>query len=134
MIGRHSYHRRYIEGKTKTHTRAIYTDAAYRQAIVYTYAMNESWSEDHGKIQYALKEATKNYRYLRCPFCVSKIEAGHTSHIFHQHATVNSGLFGNSRHYRYYCLNEQIMEVRQQMTQLLENHLTELFRIASKWG
>jgi hypothetical protein len=133
MIGRHSYHRRFLEGKTKTHTRAIYTDIEYRKAIVYTYAKTEDWANNADKFSKALKEATKTYKFLRCPFCVPKLTQ-HESHIFQDHATEFSGLFGNSRHFCFYCLNESITAVRQQMTQLLEDHLTTLFRIASKWG
>ena len=42
----------------------MYTDVEYRQAIVYTYAMNEKWADNPDKIRHALKEATKNYKYL----------------------------------------------------------------------
>jgi hypothetical protein len=81
MIGRHSYHRRFLEGKTKTHTRAIYTDIEYRKAIVYTYAKTEDWANNADKFSKALKEATKTYKFLRCPFCVPKLTQ-HERHIF----------------------------------------------------
>ena len=64
MIGRQSYHRRFLEGKTKTHTRAMYTDVEYRKAIIYNYAKNEGWEENKKKFRYATKEATKSYKYL----------------------------------------------------------------------
>ena len=133
MIGRQGYHRRFLEGKTKTHTRSMYTDLEYRKAIIYTYAKNEKWEDNNEKFRRVLKEATKMYKYLRCPFCVPTFTQ-HDRHIFHHHATETSGLFGNSRHFCFYCLNEQITVVRQQMTQMLEDNLTVLFRIASKWG
>ena len=134
MIGRQSYHRRFLEGKTKTHTRAMYMDTKYRKAMVYTYATSEGWADNTDKFRKILKDAAKTSKFLRCPFCVPKITQ-HEQHIlFQRHANEFSGLFGNSRHFCFYCLNESIMAVRQQMTQLLEDHLTNLFRIASNWG
>ena len=56
-------HRRYLEGKTKTHTRAIYTDSEYRKAVVQSYAKNEGWEEDSDKILATLRNATKAYAY-----------------------------------------------------------------------
>ena len=133
MIGRHSYHRRFLEGKTKTHTRAIYTDVEYRKAIIYNCAKNEGWEENKEKLRSATKEATKSYKYLRCPFC-TLVSGQHDRHMFQNQTLDGCGLLGNSRHFRFYCLNEQVMAVRQQMTQILEDHLTNLFRIAAKWG
>ena len=105
MIGRQSYHRRFLEGKTKTHTRAMYTDAEYRKAIVLSYATIEKWDENKCQFQLALTQATKNYKFLRCPFCVS-MPKQQDSYIFHENAAEHSGLFGNSRHFCFYCLNE----------------------------
>ena len=133
MIGRHSYHRRFLEGKTKTHTRAMYTDAEYRKAIVYNYAIAEKWTEDMTKFRQTFKTATKTYKYLRCPFCVPKL-LQRDNFIFHKHTSESSGLLGNSRHFCFYCLNERVTAVRQQMTQLLEDHLSILFKLASNWG
>ena len=50
------------------------------------------------------------------------------------HAEKFSGLYGNSRHYQFYCMNDQVKTVRDTMNQILEDHLTLLFKIASKWG
>lgn len=86
MIGRQSFHRRFLEGKVKTHTHAMYTDSKYRTAIVYTYASSEGWANNKNDFRHALKNATKNYKYLRCPFCVPKM-AQHEQHIFHQDAS-----------------------------------------------
>ena len=44
MIGRQSNLRRSLEGKTKTHTRAMYVDSDYRKAIIYTYA--KDWGDN----------------------------------------------------------------------------------------
>jgi hypothetical protein len=43
MIERQSFLRRSLEGKTKTHTRAMYTDLEYRKAIVYAHAKIANW-------------------------------------------------------------------------------------------
>jgi hypothetical protein len=64
MIGRQGYHRRFLEGKTKTHTRSMYTDLEYRKAIIYTYAKNEKWEDNNEKFRRVLKEATTMYKYL----------------------------------------------------------------------
>ena len=133
MIGRQSYLRRFLEGKTKTHTRAMYTDTEYSTAIVYTCAVSEKWEDNEDTFNNALKDAGKTYKFLRCPFCIPKITQNE-QHMFQDHATELSGLYGNSRHFCFYCLNDSTMTVRRQMTQLLEDHLTDLFRLASNWG
>ena len=46
----------------------------------------------------------------------------------------NSGLYGNSRHYLFYCLQEQVTDVRISMTQILEDQLTFLLKMATYWG
>mmetsp|Transcript_26122 Transcript_26122/g.37474 ORF Transcript_26122/g.37474 Transcript_26122/m.37474 type:complete len:888 (+) Transcript_26122:179-2842(+) len=144
MIGRQSYHRRSLEGKSKTHTRAMYTDSDYRKAIVYTYAKLESWHDNSEKFTSTLKTATKTYSFLCCPCCITTLNPQCNSNAFDEQpghlfllkdgAVINSGLYGNLRHYRFHCLNEDVQAVRNKMTHLLENHLTALFRIASKWG
>jgi hypothetical protein len=144
MIGRQSYHRRSLEGKSKTHTRAMYTDSDYRKAIVYTYAKLESWHDNSEKFTSTLKTATKTYSLLCCPYCITTLNSQCNSNAFDEQpghlfllkdgAVINSGLYGNLRHYRFHCLNEDVQAVRNKMTHLLENHLTALFRIASKWG
>jgi hypothetical protein len=140
MIGRQSYLRRFLEGKTRTHTRAMYTDADYRKGIVYTYALQEGWEADTVKFKAALKQAAKSYKFLRCPCCMGHLNhhsAQRTSEcsiMFASHAEKDSGLYGNSRHYQFYCMNDSVQAVRERMTQTLEDHLTYLFRIAAKWG
>jgi hypothetical protein len=142
MIGRQSYFRRSLEGKTKTHTRAMYTDADYRKAIVYKYAIAELWNNDSEKIVCSLKKATKCYEYLRCPCCIDIINTDSNDSDqyipnmfpFQNDAQSKSGLYGNLRHYRFYCLNDIIQAIRDNMNQLLEDHLGALFKIASKWG
>jgi len=59
-----------LDGKTKTHTRAMYTDAEYRRAIVYSYATCEAWTDSLALFCQAMKEATTKYKFLHCPFCV----------------------------------------------------------------
>ena len=120
MIGRQSYLRRFIEGKTKTHTRAMYTDANYRIAVIYQYAVREKWEINSAIHKAALKEATKSYKYLRCPCCVELV-GGYSStqgpvtgsHSFTSHAEKSSGLYGNSRHYQFYCMNDKVQSVRE---------------------
>jgi hypothetical protein len=48
MLGRRSYVRRVIviEGKTKTHTRAMYTDGGYRRGHVLASAIKGGWDND----------------------------------------------------------------------------------------
>ena len=53
---------------------------------------------------------------------------------FPQDANSNSGFYGNLRHYRFYCLNDNIQAIRDKMNQLLEDHLGALLKIASNWG
>ena len=143
MIGRQSYLRRSLEGKTKTHTRAMYTDVEYRKAIVYKYAMNELWENDLERFACTLKKATKCYVYLRCPCCIDTVGTYSSSDLeqndptvfpFPQDANSNSGFYGNLRHYRFYCLNDNIQAIRDKMNQLLEDHLGALLKIASNWG
>ena len=144
MIGRQCYIRRSLEGKTKTHTRAMYVDSTYRRAIIHTYI--EQWRDISEPMDVMLKSATKSYKYLRCLCCVAILyqedktvpttNTHNYTHLFHlQHGpNVNSGLYGNLRHYRFFCLNKIVCEVRHTMIQLLEDHLTSLLRIATKWG
>ena len=143
MIGRQSYLRRSLEGKTKTHTRAIYMDTDYRKAIVYWYEGTSTPENDSNSIAIALKTATKNYKYLRCPCCVNILTAvpRQTDNMLDQHlfllhndTTEHSGLYGNLRHYRFYCLSNEVRAVRDKMTQLLEDTLENLFKLASQWG
>lgn len=135
MIGRQSYLRRSLEGKTKTHTRAMYTDTDYRKAIVYKYAIDELWDDDLEKIARSLKNATKTYDLLRCPCCVDVLNKSTSNSLPSQHkAEAANGLYGNLRHYRFYCLNDNIQAIRDTMNQLLEDHLSTLFKIASYWG
>ena len=140
MFGRQSYLRRYVEGKTKTHTRAMYTDAKYRIGIIYQCAIGENWEIDSKEYKLALKDATTSYTHLRCPCCVNLISEsnlqgiGTTNHPFTSHAGKSSGLYGNSRHYQFYCMNNQVKAVREHMLQLLEDNLTYLFKLASNWG
>jgi len=143
MIGRQSYLRRSLEGKTKTHTRAMYTDCEYRKTIVYTLAKSENWESNSTKLLSAFKLASKSYHYLRRPCCVNALQCDFATdtttnnhHLFYLEngATANSGLYGNLRHYRFHCLNTQVQAVRNKMTQLLEDHLTSLFKLVSQWG
>jgi hypothetical protein len=141
MIGRQSYPRRYIEGKTKTHTRAMYTDKDYLKGSIYLYAKQESWEDDTTKFKATVKKASKIYKFLRCPCCSSLSilcpaisECNHSAIQFADHADKHSGMYGNSRHYLFYCNQESVSTVRSTMTQLLEDELTTLFRIASRWG
>ena len=145
MIGRHSYLRRSLEGKTKTHTRAMYTDSDYRKAIVHKHAKDESWETDSVRIAGTLKNATKCYAFLKCPCCDAEINATR-SHLLDKNdvdvfpfpttpnTQLHSGLYGNLRHYRFYCFSPNTQAIRYQMNQLLENHLGALFKIASHWG
>ena len=143
MIGRQGYLRRSLEGKTKTHTRAMYTDVEYRKAIIYKYAIDELWENDSERFACTLKKATKCYVYLRCPCCIDTVGTYSSSDLeqkaptvfpFPQDANSNSGFYGNLRHYRFYCLNDNIQAIRDKMNQLLEDHLGALLKIASNWG
>ena len=121
----------------------MYTDSEYRRAIVYTHAKLGSWHDNPTKLASALKIATKTYIYLCCPHCTSNLHPisqptdnnDYDHHLFslQDGVTVNSGLYGNLRHYRFFCTNEMIQSVRNKLTQLLEDHLSTLFRIASEW-
>ena len=144
MIGRQSYLRRSLEGKTKTHTRAMYVDSTYRKAFVQQCI--KQWGDPSDSLVSALKLATKSYKYLRCPCCITILHhentttlndnTKHPSNLLHlQHGPiVNSGLYANLRHYRFYCLHPTVCDVRQKMTQLLEEHLTGLLKTAAQWG
>jgi hypothetical protein len=129
MIGRQSHIRRSLEGKTKTHTRAMYTDLSYRKAIVYAHGTIANWENDEEKFRSFLKTATKSYKHLYCPCCIDLLGLAQKDDTI----TLN-GLYGNLRHYRFYCLNEDVKAIRNKMTNLLEDHLAALFRIASNWG
>jgi len=150
MIGRQSYLRRYIEGKTKTHTRAMYTDHEYLNGIVYLHALHGNWQNDTHKLQVNISQASKLYTFLSCPCCLQitapclsgNINADANtltihdqySPLSHDNDDEHSGLYGNSRHYLFYCHQENITNVRILMTQLLEDQLTCLMRMASHWG
>ena len=121
----------------------MYTDAEYRRAIIYKYAIHELWENDSVKIACTLKKTTKCYVYLRCPCCIdifgthfnSDVEQNDQNMLpFQRDAKPNSGFYGNLRHYRFYCLKDNIQAIRDKMIQLLEDHLGALFKIASKWG
>jgi hypothetical protein len=149
MLGRQSFLRRYIEGKTKTHTRSMYTDKDYLTGIVYLYAKKENREKDKEHFKANLKIASKLYKFLRCPCCL-QLDAFCSTELYHDsiesnsnakysilsrdRTENNSGLYGNSRHYLFYCLQQHVADVRTSMTQFLEDQLTSLLKMATYWG
>jgi len=126
----------------------MYTDKDYLKGVI-LFANRENWETDAKKLQIAMREATKSYKFLRCPCCTKlhdhcSIISGcnvqdSSSFIQHHslflvHGRKDSGLYGNSRHCLFHCLQENVVAVRVKMTEMLENHLTSLLKIDSRWG